>query len=165
MNKREAREILFTLVYEYEFNREKSAVEIYNMAREERGFDSFRYIKKGLADIVDKRDYLCGVIEKRSDGWKISRMAPVTRSILMIAVYDMACKNLPCEIAINEAVELAKKYDESASAAFVNGVLNKVSRDLGEIRVENTAQEFTEDQADIDEDAISEKTGDVENDG
>jgi len=58
MNKKEAREILFTLVYEYEFNREKDALEIYEDARTEREFENYRYIKKGLSDIVSKRGVL-----------------------------------------------------------------------------------------------------------
>lgn len=71
MNKKEAREILVTLVYESEFNREKSAADIYEYALEERGLEPFRYIKKGLSDIIEKRDVLADIIEKRADGWKV----------------------------------------------------------------------------------------------
>jgi N utilization substance protein B len=134
MNKKEARDILFTLVFEYEFNPEKNAADIYESALEERGFENFRYIKKGLSDIIAKRDFLAEVIEKYSEGWKISRMAPATRSILFVAAYDMILKSTPCGIAINEAVELAKKYDDLSSVAFINGILNSITKDIDSLK-------------------------------
>lgn len=152
MNKKDAREILVTLVFESEFNRDKSAADIYECAREERGFEPFRYIKKGLSDIIEKRDSLASIIEKRADGWKVSRMAPMTRSVLLVATYDMTYKSCPCGVAINEALELAKKYDADAAPAFINGVLNKIAEDLNEIKWEitgkaggNTLSEFETD--------------------
>ncbi len=134
MNKREAREILFTLVFEYEFNREKNASEIYEDARTEREFENFRYIKKGLSDITCKRDDLARIIEEYSDGWKVSRIAPVTRAILFVAVYDMVLKSTACGIAINEAVELGKKYDEATAVPFINGILNSIADNLDLIK-------------------------------
>lgn len=150
MNKKEARDILFTLVFEYEFNSEKSAVEIYDNALIERGFENFRYIKKGLSDIVAKRDFLADAIEKYSDGWKISRMAPATRSILFVAAYDMLCKSTACGIAINEAVELAKKYDDPSAVAFVNGILNSIAKNidsLKEVKEEAASETVDSDEA------------------
>lgn len=136
MNKKEAREILVTLVFESEFNRDKSASDIYEYALEERGFEPFRYIKKGLSDIVEKRDVLADIIEGRADGWKVSRMAPMTRSVLLVAAYDMVYKSCPCGVAINEALELAKKYDDDAAPAFINGVLNKIAEELDAIKAD-----------------------------
>lgn len=139
MDKKEAREILFTLVYEYEFNGDKSAADIYDNAREERGFEPFRYIKKGLTDIAQNRDYLANVIEKNAENWSVGRIAPVTRSILFIGAYDMIFKSTHAGIAINEAVELAKKYDEDASASFINGILNSIAQNIDEIKAQREA--------------------------
>lgn len=140
MDKREAREILFTLVYEYEFNTDKSPADIYDNARADREFEPFRYIKKGLTDIVSNREYLSGVIERYSDNWSVNRIAPVTRSILFIGAYDMIFKSTPCGIAINEAVELAKKYDEEASASFINGILNGIAQNIDAVKSEREEQ-------------------------
>lgn len=134
MNKKEAREILFTLVYEYEFNKEKSASEIYEDARTEREFENYRYIKKGLSDIVEKREVLAEIIEKYSDGWKISRIAPVTRAVLLVAAYDMIFKSTSFGIAINEAVEIGKKYDDTAAVPFINGILNSIAKEIDSIK-------------------------------
>ncbi len=136
MNKKEARDILFTLVYEYEFNPEKDAGDIYESALQDREFENFRYIKKGLSDIISKREFISGIIEKYSDGWKVSRIAPVTRAILFVAVYDMVIKSTAPGIAINEAVELAKKYDDNSANAFINGILNAISENLDSLKSE-----------------------------
>lgn len=136
MDKKEAREILFTLVYEYEFNRDRSAADIYDIAREERKFEPFRYIKKGLTDIASNRNYLSDLIEQYAENWSTERIAPVTRSILFIGAYDMIFKSTPASIAINEAVELAKKYDEEASASFVNGILNGIAQNIDTIKAQ-----------------------------
>ena len=153
MNKKEARDILFTLVYEYEFNREKNASEIYEDARAEREFENFRYIKKGLSDIVAKRDVLAGIIEEYSDGWKVSRIAPVTRSILFVAAYDIVIKSTSFGIAINEAVELGKKYDEASAVPFINGILNSIAENLETIKasIADDVAEETAEAAESDE--------------
>lgn len=133
MDKRQAREILFTLVYEYEFNTDKSASEIYDNARESREFENFRYIKKGLNDIVKNRDYLASVIEKYSNNWKIGRIAPVTRAILLVGAYDMIFKSTPHAVAINEALELAKSFDTDESVSFINGILNSIAKNIDDV--------------------------------
>lgn len=66
-------------------------------------------------------------INDASDGWKTSRMTKVDLTLLRLAVYEMHYEDLPKGVAINEAVELAKKYGTSKSSAFVNGVLAKIS--------------------------------------
>ncbi|MBE6707766.1 MAG: transcription antitermination factor NusB [Ruminococcaceae bacterium] len=157
MNKKEAREILFTLVYEYEFNREKDALEIYEDARTEREFENYRYIKKGLSDIVSKRGVLSDIIEKYSDGWKVSRIAPVTRAVLLVATYDMICKSTSCGIAINEAVEIAKKYDDPAAVPFVNGILNSIAKDTATIKENLTADSDTENISDTNIDVTADE--------
>ena len=71
------------------------------------------------------------MIDSLADGWNVDRIAPVTKAILAVALYDIKVKSLAPNIAINEAVELAKKYDADTASAFVNGILNSaVTADL-----------------------------------
>jgi len=59
--------------------------------------------------------------------WKLSRLSPVDKSILRLAVYQLKfCPDIPPKVVINEAIELAKKFSTDRSAAFVNGVLDAV---------------------------------------
>ena len=60
-------------------------------------------------------------------------MSHVTAAILHLSIYEMLMTDIPAKAAINEAVELAKKYDEGAAPAFINGILNRIARDSGKI--------------------------------
>ena len=63
--------------------------------------------------------------------WQLSRLSAVDRSILRLAVYQLRfCGDIPPAVVINEAIELAKKFSTDRSAAFVNGVLDAVSKKL-----------------------------------
>ena len=84
-------------------------------------------------------------LEKSAVKWKVSRMARVTRSILRLAVYELlhAENSIPPKAVINEAVELAKEFDDDAAPAFINGILNKIARDNGKLGEAETAPEET----------------------
>ncbi len=63
--------------------------------------------------------------------WQFSRLSPVDRSILRLATYELACcPDVPPKVAINEAIELAKKFSTEKSPGFVNGVLDAIHRKL-----------------------------------
>lgn len=64
--------------------------------------------------------------------WGVDRMAAIDRNILRLGTYELLFGEIPPPVAINEAVELAKRYGDSASGAFVNGVLDQISRTQGE---------------------------------
>ncbi|MCS7233853.1 MAG: transcription antitermination factor NusB [Synergistetes bacterium] len=87
-------------------------------------------IVKGVLDLKAEIDQL---IEKHTVGWKIDRMASVDRNILRIAIYEILRRreDVPLSVAINEAVELAKKYGTEESGKFINGVLAKIVREEG----------------------------------
>lgn len=69
------------------------------------------------------------IISKYADNWQISRMAVVDRNIIRLATYEMLfIEDIPPKVSINEAIELAKKYGDSESNKFVNGVLDKIKK-------------------------------------
>jgi N utilization substance protein B len=66
-----------------------------------------------------------------SRNWRLERMARVDRNLLRLAVYEMAfCDDVPAKVAINEAIEIAKRFGASETSAFVNGVLDRVLEEL-----------------------------------
>jgi N utilization substance protein B len=74
---------------------------------------------------------LDNLIEGHSDHWKVNRMSRVDRNILRLAAYELlAIPEIPFKVTIDEAIELAKKYGTSESGAFINGILDHISRDL-----------------------------------
>ena len=69
------------------------------------------------------------MISANSSGWKISRLSVVTASILRLATYEMLyCADIPVNVSMNEAIELAKKFDDEKARGFVNGVLNAIAK-------------------------------------
>ncbi len=71
------------------------------------------------------------LIEKVSRNWKLSRMDRVDRSILRLGVYELvADKNVPAPVIISEAVELAKEFGAPDSPSFINGLLDRIAREL-----------------------------------
>ena len=65
------------------------------------------------------------MIGRHSNGWRPDRIAPVSRNLLRLCIYEMLyVENIPAAVSINEAIELVKKYDDAKMRAFVNGLLN-----------------------------------------
>lgn len=86
-----------------------------------------------LAGGVDERQAVIdALIDKASANWRLVRMPVVDRNILRLASYELlACEDIPVSVSINEAVELAKKYGDKDSRAFVNGILDRIAFETG----------------------------------
>lgn len=130
MTKREEREHLFKMLFCKDFhNMEelKEQVELYQAQQENITVEEFIPIRKKLEAIVEAEGSIDMILSNAASGWKLNRMGKAELSILRIAVYEMRYdKEVPDKVAINEAVELAKKYGNEASSGFVNGVLAKI---------------------------------------
>ncbi len=85
---------------------------------------------RGVLENVDTID---GIINRCSEHWKVSRMSMIDRNILRLSVYEMVfLSDIPVPVTINEAIEVAKEFGSETSAAFINGVLDKIGRDREE---------------------------------
>ncbi len=130
MTRSEQREEVLLLTFEKTFHNE-SIDEIIELAKQLRGEKINDYIEsevKGIFDNIEKIDKL---IEEHSIGWKISRIPRVNLCIMRICIYEMMFEDtVPTGVAINEAVELCKKYSSDEDKKFVNGVLGTISRNL-----------------------------------
>ena len=88
------------------------------------------YMLTKLKKIVDVVDDIDKVIEEASVGWKLNRMNKLDRTVLRLAVYEIQYdEDIPDKVAINEAVELAKKFGGESSPSFVNGILAKIVKE------------------------------------
>lgn len=132
MSRRELREQIFKLLFRVEFNSVDDMpgqVQLFfhqdepvNETIQEEITQKYEKIMEHLAEI-DK------MIEETASGWNISRMGKVDLTILRLAVYEMKIdEDIPVSVAINEAVELAKKFGQDESPSFINGVLAKFAK-------------------------------------
>jgi len=130
MTRREERELLFSLIFEFSFNKREEYADIYENEKEFMDIES-DYVEKGAKGITENLEAIDSEIMKFSKGWKLSRLSKVTLAIMRVAVYEMLYDKLAYNIVINEAVELAKKYDEEKAPKFINGILNNVAASAG----------------------------------
>lgn len=122
MSRKESREKLFQLIFEYCFNNEKNE-ETLNEIIKNCDSDDATYINAVYNGVVDNYDELSKKIAQNSNGFVLERIFKVDLAIMLLASYEFLYYNLPPAVAINEAVNLAKKYSTQRSATFVNGVL------------------------------------------
>ena len=127
MTRHEERQTVMGLLFSASFRKEEKPESI--LLDLEDGYSEFiGNTFLGAFSFAHEADAL---IEKDSNNWKISRLAPVTAAILHLAVYELLNTDTPPKVVINESVELAKEYDEGSSPAFVNGILNRIARESG----------------------------------
>ncbi|SFU91261.1 NusB antitermination factor [Butyrivibrio sp. INlla21] len=130
MNRSLLREQVFKLLFRVEFNSKEE------MPEQEELFTSAvdndfstadaDYIRDKYEKIAEKLDDIDKAINDKTKGWDTARMAKVDLTIIRLAVYEIQYdETVPTGVAINEAVELAKKFGQDGSPAFVNGVLAK----------------------------------------
>ena len=127
--KRERRNALLEILFESEFRKDESPEDIYLISAEERELSQEvrNYVKNVYFDLVDKLEVIDGYINGAAAGWKTARISKLSLCILRLATYEMLyVEDVPAVIAINEAVELSKKYDDPKAKSFINGVLNKI---------------------------------------
>lgn len=92
------------------------------------------FAERLVSGVVDHADELDALIEDASTNWRLPRMPIVDRNILRLATFELKhCDDIPPNVSINEAIELAKRFGTADSKAFVNGIVDRVGRSLGRI--------------------------------
>ena len=125
------RDHIFKLVFEMEFNSAEdmqAQTELYLGGLEDAKEKDLEYIRDKAEQIGRKLSEIDKLINETVKGWKTTRMNKADLSILRLAVYEMRWDDdIPAGVAIDEAVELAKKYSGDDGPSFVNGVLAKLA--------------------------------------
>jgi transcription antitermination protein NusB len=103
-----------------------------NAARDGAPLDPFaRALVEGVASDTARLDEL---ITTAAEGWTAERLAPLERNILRVAVHEMLDRpDIPVAVAINEAVDLAKRYCQAEAPGLVNGILGRIAADAAEV--------------------------------
>lgn len=129
MTRSKLREHVFKALFQAEFyssDEMSKQIQVYLETLDPISEEDNAYIEDKVSKILDKKAELDESIDKKSTGWKISRMGKVELTILRLAVYEMLYdEEIPTSVAIDQAVELSKVFGGDQSPAFVNGVLAK----------------------------------------
>ncbi|MEK4012522.1 transcription antitermination factor NusB [Peribacillus sp. FSL M8-0224] len=124
MKRREAREKSLQALYQIDIansNPEEAMESVLD------GAPTDNYFKKLVMGITENREQIDGMIRDNLENWTLERLANIDRNLLRIAVYEMVhSEDVPVSVAMNEAIEIAKKFGDDQSSSFVNAVLSKV---------------------------------------
>ena len=133
MNRSEIREQAFKLIYSLEIQRKEGLEEQIELYIESNNISNnavIEYIKDAVFGIEEHKKEILEKIENHLKAeWKIDRISKIDLAILKLAIYEIKYKEIPFKVAINEAVELAKKYGEDNSKNFVNGILASIVKE------------------------------------
>ena len=132
MNISKMREYAFMLLYELEIQKDYSE-ESTKLFLENNNIDdknARRYIKKIVNGVKEKETELEeNIAGKLKPEWQMQRIAKINIALLKLSIYEILYADVPYKVAINEVIELAKKYGEDNSAPFINGVLANVVKE------------------------------------
>lgn len=131
-HRRKGREIGLQILYEIEMKQSepKKALELYWQEQESTD-DIYEFATNLVEGTYRNRREIDELIEKHSLHWKLARMALVDRNILRLAAYELLyLHDVPTSVVLNEAIEIAKKFGTGDSGAFINGILDKVAKEV-----------------------------------
>lgn len=127
MGRRTAREIAMKLLYQYSIT---DALGLPEAEEEDPMFplekldgEGEKYLQQIMGGFREKSDEIDSIISGHSHAWRIDRISKVDLAILRLAIYEIKYMDMPTKVAVNEAVEMAKKYSGDKSYKYVNGVL------------------------------------------
>ncbi len=122
-----AREVAFQVLYQDDLNpRHNPALADELIGRRLRADDLRSFARDLVAGVRQNRAELDVALEKIAANWSLKRMAATDRNVLRLGAYELLHSDTPGKVAVDEAVELAKRFGSAQSASFVNGILDKV---------------------------------------
>ena len=132
MNRRQAREAAFEMIYELGYYDWEDIDGRIALAAECREYTADEYAVSAIHGVCEHRSDIDAAIAERTVGWKSDRLSRVSNAIMRLCTYELLYReDIPLSVSLNEAVELAKKFDHDNGLNFINGVLNAVAVSTG----------------------------------
>ena len=123
----QAREIAFQILYQDDLNPRGDAVAKDAMLQRRLASEELvAFARELVAGVRHNREEIDGLIAQAAANWSLERMASTDRNVLRLGAYELLHTDVPDRVAIDEALELAKRYGSAQSAQFVNGILDRL---------------------------------------
>jgi transcription antitermination protein NusB len=127
LRRSQSREVAFQVLYQDDLNPRNNPAEGDQLIqRRLRADDMIAFARELVAGVRRNRAELDGTIEQTAANWSLKRMAATDRNVLRLGAYELLHTDTPPRVAVDEAVELAKRFGSAQSAQFVNGILDKI---------------------------------------
>ncbi len=134
MRRRRAREYALQILFQIDFKSQevsRNDFEGFWLDKNE-SEDVRKFTEELVRGTIERLDEIDSRLEKVAENWVLKRMAAVDRNILRFAAFEILYrKDIPPAVTINEAVEIAKKFSSSEAAPFINGILDKLAKEMG----------------------------------
>ncbi|MCH7726108.1 MAG: transcription antitermination factor NusB [Planctomycetes bacterium] len=132
--RRRAREVVLQILYRDDINPSHDQLDDERFLRGRLGNDDelVAFANSLLSGVRRNRGELDPMITERADNWSLERMAVTDRNVLRLGAFEILYADTPPRVAINEAVDLAKRFGSKQSAQFVNGILDRILQELEE---------------------------------
>lgn len=128
--RREARELALQMLYALDANSSAGVRDTFVAFREEQDEVTARvrvFAEELVQGVMNRRDTIDEAIKARSKNWSLARMPRVDLNVMRLAAYElMYCPDIPKKVSINEAIEIARRFGDKESPAFVNGILDEI---------------------------------------
>jgi len=122
-----AREVVFQVLYEDDLNpRHNPADSDLLICRRMESDELVEFARGLVAGVRRQRPWIDALIEQTSVNWRLARMAPTDRNVIRLGAYEILHTDTPDRVAVDEAIELAKRFGTAQSAKFVNGILDRL---------------------------------------
>ncbi len=135
--RRKARELALQTLYQCELN-DKPIEEAFGLVCEhfEAGEKAIPYARDLISGVTSQKTEIDSIIQTHAVNWRITRMSLIDRNILRLAAYEICFSDvIPTTVAINEAIEIAKRFGTDESGAFINGILDALRKSETEKQV------------------------------
>ncbi len=125
-NRSELREIIMKVIYQtYILDKTKNEYQVEDLIKEQLEVEN-EYVNNCVEGIIKKQKEIDKIANKYMNNWTIDRLNKVDKAILSLSIYELMYTDTPSVVAINEAIELSKKYSEDAVTKMINGILDKI---------------------------------------
>lgn len=125
-NRSELREIIMKVIYQtYILDKTKNTYDIKDLIKEQLEVEN-DYVNQCIEGIIKNQKEINTLANKYMNNWTIDRLNKVDKAILSLGIYELMYTSTPSVVAINEAIELSKKYSEEAVTKMINGILDKI---------------------------------------
>jgi transcription antitermination protein NusB len=127
MKRRTAREKALQALFQIDMSEANPREAILHVLEEELGDE---YLTNLVGGVVEHKETIDGMIKEHLEKWTIDRIAPVDRNLLRMAVYELVYlkEEVPANVVIDEAIEIAKVFGDENASRFINGVLSKIKK-------------------------------------
>ena len=134
MTRRKIREEIFKLLFEYELINNDIEKRINDVITEEnlKKDEEIDFLRSYVTEIIANESILIDRIKVVLEGWTYERLGTIEKVLLKVSFYEITIKNVGYEIAINEVLEIAKKYSYNDTKDFLNGILAKLIKNIKE---------------------------------